>query len=114
MSELYDLVWSNDQLMDSIYYFAVIFTIGLSAFGVFCIAVAGYQLARGADLKNVPYSRPLILSRFLSGVANLLIGVTLYWHVNETMTSTILVMLAMSAFTFWEWFVRTNFIEPTD
>lgn len=98
--------------MDSVfYYLVVIFTIVVAAFGVFYIAVAGYGFARGTDS---PHSKSVVLSRFLSGLSNLLIGVTFYWHVNESVASIILVSLTISAFVLWEWFARTYFIERTD
>lgn len=101
--------------MDNIFYYvAIVLTLGLVAFGIFYIAVVVYGFARGGDSATLPHFKSLMLSRFLSGIANLLIGGTLYWHVNESMTSTVLVSLTVSAFVLWEWFARTYFIEKTD
>lgn len=101
--------------MDRFFYYLVVsLAIALVAFGVFYIAVAAYRFVRGNSPQNLSYSKSLVLARFLSGVSNLLIGATLYWHVNESTASIILVSLTMSAFVLWEWFVRTYFIDPTD
>jgi hypothetical protein len=101
--------------MGSFYYnSAVVLAIALAAFGVFYIAVAGYGFVQGGGFKSLAYSKLVVLSRFLSGLANIMIGITLYWHVNETTASTTLVLLTMSVFVLWEWFARTYFIDRTD
>lgn len=109
------LAAKNKNPMDNIFYYvAIVLTLGLVVFGIVYVALAAYGFARGVDSATLPNFRSLMLSRFLSGIANILIGGTLYWHVNESMTSTVLVSLTVSAFALWEWFARTYFIEKTD
>jgi uncharacterized membrane protein len=98
--------------MDNLFYYIVVIgTLGLIPFGVFYIALAIYGIVRGPDAKYLPHSNLLVVSRLLSGVLNIMIGITLYYHLNESMTSIMLIGLTLIAFVEWELFTRKYFIE---
>lgn len=93
------------------YYVAIVLTLVHAASGILFTFAAGYGLFRGTQAEKFPFARLALLARLLTGVADFLVGITLFWHVNESTTSTVSVLLSVSASGMLSWFTRTYMIE---
>jgi hypothetical protein len=95
------------------YYLALFLSLGFVLFGVLYILEACYRCLRLTGKEDSARSRHVVLSRFISGVVNILIGLTFYAHLSETPLSVYLILWASATFALWEWHVRTYFINQT-
>lgn len=101
--------------MDNLFYkITVVLTLWLVVFGTIDMVRAVYQFVRGGGLPTLGNVKPIIVARFLSGAARIVIGWTLYSHVNESTRSTVMVSLSMSVFVLSEWYFRTYFAPRDD